>query len=243
MHKILGLYDSGLGGYSVYHFLKENIENANLVLFADTKYNPYGSKSKEELLERAIFAMEFFETKGIKDVVVACNTISATVLSEIIKRYPHMSIYGIIEITANSIPKEVQSISVVSTPNTSKSRAYSQNLPDKRVLEIPIETLAYEIENSLPTEIKKKSIAEAVENVSSEVLILGCTHYPLEKGLFSEFYQGEIYDSNEPILKLVKTWNISRTPNIQEVYVSGDTKEFESKVKAIFGDEPIVRSI
>ena len=91
----IGFFDSGVGGLSVYARFREILPNENTIYFGDTKNLPYGNKSKEELVSFARNILDFFESKRVKAVVIACNTSSALAYDSIKDDY-EFKIYPII---------------------------------------------------------------------------------------------------------------------------------------------------
>ena len=83
----IGVFDSGLGGLSVFARLIRLMPNESFIYFGDTANLPYGSKSKEELIKISIRIFDFFKSKNVKAVVMACNTTSALVYDYVKTKY------------------------------------------------------------------------------------------------------------------------------------------------------------
>ena len=92
----IGFFDSGVGGLSVYARFREILPNENTIYFGDLKNLPYGNKSQTELISFARNILDFFKTKGVKAVIIACNTSSALAYDAIKNDYD-FKIYPIIQ--------------------------------------------------------------------------------------------------------------------------------------------------
>jgi len=126
----IGFFDSGVGGLSVLARFREILPNENIVYFGDTVHLPYGNKSKEELIGYAKNILDFMSNKGVKAVVIACNTSSAQAYDAIMNTYPYpFPIYPIIQTAAKAIAvNNYKKIGVFATEATVKSGKYSEEL-------------------------------------------------------------------------------------------------------------------
>ena len=98
----VGFFDSGVGGLSVYSLFKKQLPNEKTIYFGDLKNLPYGNKSQDELIKFAQTILDFYKTKNVKAVVIACNTSSALAYEHIKDRYD-FKIYPIIQSCAKII--------------------------------------------------------------------------------------------------------------------------------------------
>ena len=83
----IGIFDSGLGGISVLHTLYELLPNENYIFFGDSKYNPYGTKTKEEITERCIQICNDLISLDVKAIVIACNTATSACVNLLREMY------------------------------------------------------------------------------------------------------------------------------------------------------------
>ncbi len=156
------------------------------IYFGDTLHMPYGEKSKEQLLEFSKQAFSYFESRGVKAVVMACNTTSATVYDTLkndytFKLYP--IIQSVTEILANL---NVKKIGVFATPATINSHAYKNgiNAVNKKmsVVEIPAPEWVKIVENGTArSDFAQQELRAGMEKMmklSPEKIVLGCTHFP-----------------------------------------------------------------
>src|SRR5712692_2243892 len=123
----IGIFDSGVGGLTVYRALHERLPNERFVYLGDTARVPYGTKSLATVERYAIENARFLEAKGIKLLVVACNTASALALPAI-RRSVNIEVVGVIEPGAEAAVKASKTgrIGVIATEATIQSGAYNR---------------------------------------------------------------------------------------------------------------------
>ena len=188
----IGFFDSGVGGLSVLARFKKLLPNENIIYFGDTIHLPYGNKSKEELIGYAKNILDFMKGKGVKAVVIACNTSSAQAYDTIkdIYRFP---IYPIIQTCAKGVGvNNYKRIGIFATEATVKSGKYSQELK-KYNLNVEVKETASKNWVGI-VEKTSKNIESDIAHIKDEItemlefkpdkIILGCTHYPY---LMNEF--------------------------------------------------------
>lgn len=234
----LGIFDSGLGGYSVYQYLKQNLDPASLVLYADQKHAPYGNQSDDAIIGYTINAMQWFHDREILDVVIACNTVSAVALTTVRKHFPDMNLIGIIELTVGQIDlTDDVCVGIVSTLATFNAHAYRNLIHEKgsgSVKELALPELVNIIEGlnqnlDLETYLRNEltPILEATD------LILGCTHFPLVEDVFRKIYKGNIHDSKRPIREFIEM-NYSFNSSVCQTYTTGDAHKMERQIERLF---------
>ena len=194
----IGIFDSGVGGLTVYRALHERLPNERFVYLGDTARVPYGTKSLATVERYAIENSEFLVSRGIKLLVVACNTASALALPKIRERIG-IDVVGVIgpgarkavEITKNKInPK----IGVIATEATIASRAYFEAIrrasDSAAIIETACPLFVSLAEENWTKEPETRSIALKYLNkiIESEIdaLVLGCTHYPILREVIQE---------------------------------------------------------
>jgi glutamate racemase len=190
----IGVFDSGFGGLTVLKALVEAVPNADYLYFGDTARLPYGSKSAETVARYACEAARFLEQQGAGLLVIACNTATALALEQI-RQAASVQVVGVIEpgaqqaATASRTKKAV----VIGTEATICSHAYKNSLAKYQVeahekacpLLVPLVEEGW-IDHNVTQEIAGIYLAEAFADgfSSADVLLLGCTHYPLLKPVF-----------------------------------------------------------
>ena len=185
-NRAIGVYDSGIGGTTVFKDLEKVLPNENYIYFGDTKNLPYGTKTKKELLEISDSIFAYFKEKNVKAVVMACNTTSSNVYDEMNAKYD-FEIYPIIQVASKCIATDLEGkVGVLATNATIASDKYkielTKNNPSLEVVQQAcpdwvkvVESGDYRSDESLA--ILKKSLTPII-NEGCKNVILGCTHYP-----------------------------------------------------------------
>lgn len=190
---VIGVYDSGLGGLSVWRELRRTI-TAPFVYFGDTAHVPYGEKSPEQLLTYFWNIYDFFQKKNCTSIVVACNTASALVLPRIQDKVA-LPVYGVIEGAVEAtIAVSKGCVGILATQATIASgvyqRAFSQIRPEWQVFGQSAPRLAPLIEQGqIKGEVVKGALQEYLTpllNQNVDTILLGCTHYPFLRPYIEE---------------------------------------------------------
>lgn len=248
MIKNIAIFDSGVGGITVFEKLKKILPNENYIYFGDLKNFPYGEKTYDELLEFTSKIFDFFKEKDVKAVVMACNTTSATVYEELKKQYD-FKIYPIIQSCANVISGlPVKKIGVFATEATIKSGAYGKELkkynPNLKVFEMSCPPWVKIVEGKTqnePESIKKvKLYLEAMLKNDPDKIILGCTHYPYLLDILGKFTQKDMFiDPAEYFAAFIKSDlevnNLlnKNTEGSEQFFVSANPEQFK-KAASLF---------
>ena len=197
----IGMFDSGVGGLTVLKEIKNKCPNEDIVYLGDTKSFPYGSKSKENIINLTKKGIEFLISKNVKAVIIACGTATSQALEEVQNCY-NIPIIGIIDETVKYIKeKEYKKIGVIATTGTIRSKGWQNKLsnyiPDAVISSKDCPLLAPMAEEGwTDNDVAKFTIKEYLKELkNNECLILGCTHYPL----FSHFIREEMGDECEII--------------------------------------------
>lgn len=197
----IGMFDSGVGGLTVLKEIVKECPNESIVYLGDTKRFPYGSKSKETIIELTKKGIEFLISKNVKAVVIACGTATSQALEEVQKCYD-IPIIGIINSAVRYIKdKEYKNIGVIATTGTIRSKGWQNKIneiiPDAIISYKACPLLAPMAEEGWTNnEIARLTIKEYLKGFKNvECLILGCTHYPL----FTKFIKEELGQNTEII--------------------------------------------
>lgn len=197
----IGVMDSGIGGLTVLKQLVEICPDEKYIYFGDTKNLPYGEKSKEELIKIVKEIFDFFQSKNVKAVVMACNTSSATAYEELKDNYS-FKIYPIIQIVSKcvSMDKDLTKIAVMATKATVDSKTYTKKLKQNssaiEVFEQACPLFVPMVEkrlNDIDEEEVFKSYLKDILNFNPQKIILGCTHYPYLLGKLSKYAPKELF--------------------------------------------------
>jgi glutamate racemase len=192
----IGIFDSGVGGLTVYRALHERLPGERYVYLGDTARVPYGTKSLATVERYAIENARFLEAQGMKLLVVACNTASALALPAI-RRSVAVPVVGMIGPGARAAVEAAGSgatVGVIATESTVRSGAYKQAIerhaPGTHVFEraCPL-FVALAEEGWAETEVARLVAEEYLRDLreaGAGALVLGCTHYPILRGVIQE---------------------------------------------------------
>lgn len=180
----IGILDSGIGGVTVLKEILKLLPNENYIYYSDSFNNPYGEKTKEEVINCVDKIMNMFIKNNCKAVVFACNTATALAIDMIRKKYPELIIIGIEPaykmVHDNAMDKKTL---VMATPATIESERFLKlyhNYDNGKTILLPCSGLANLIEIGETKQVNEYLI-EHLPKEKMEVVVLGCTHYPLIK--------------------------------------------------------------
>lgn len=193
----IGVFDSGFGGLTVLKELLRLVPQADYLYFGDSARLPYGSKSAETVARYAISSAQFLQHRGIHLLVVACNTATALAFDRIQAALP-IPVIGVIEPGAAraAAASRSRSAAVIATEATVASHAYQRALTERGVasrevacpLLVPLVEEGW-LEHPVTEQVAKIYLAQAfnrdapASQPAADVLLLGCTHYPLLRPL------------------------------------------------------------
>lgn len=184
----IGIFDSGIGGLTVYRALHERLPAEHFLYLGDTARVPYGTKSLTTVERYAIENSRFLEARGIKLLVVACNTASALALPAI-RRSVSVDVIGMIEPGARAAVEQSREgcIGVIATEATVHSHAYAKAIaklaPSAEVIERPCPLFVSLAEEGWAESDEARSVAAKylveIKQSRADTLVMGCTHYPI----------------------------------------------------------------
>ena len=195
MNGAIGVFDSGIGGLTVLKEIMRILPHEDTIYLGDTARVPYGIKSADTVIRYSLENARFLTQRNIKVLVVACNTASAVALSALRESYS-LPIIGVIEPGARKAAKVTRKkrVGVIGTKRTIKSGAYSDSIkgmdPTIEVigqacpLFVPLAEEGW-TDNDIAYMTAKKYL-DVLKDAYIDTLILGCTHYPLLKGVIKE---------------------------------------------------------
>ena len=187
----IGVFDSGLGGLTVLKALAQFVPNADYIYFGDTARLPYGSKSAATVTHYALDAAKHLEELGAEMLVVACNTATALSLDAITMGLK-ISVVGVIEPGAQAAADATRAkkVVVIGTEATVASHAYQRALQQRGIearenacpLFVPLVEEGWS-EHEVTEQVARIYLDKAFSGDfrNADVLVLGCTHYPLLK--------------------------------------------------------------
>lgn len=245
----IGVFDSGIGGLTVVREIVKLLPNESIIYIGDTARVPYGPRSKEVISKFSKELAEFLLKKKVKFLVVACNTISATSLPGIIEFSP-VPVLGVIEPTVEKALKATKNkkIGVIGTTGTINSRAYNKIIAsfdrDIKVTTVACPLFVPIAEEGLITHPATRLIAEGylkdLKKKKIDTLILGCTHYPILKGVIQEILGSnvKVIDSAKPtaqrLKKLLEEKNLLSKSRAKHYFYVTDAPAHVSEVAGRF---------
>jgi len=212
----IGIFDSGVGGLTVYRALHEHLPNEHFVYLGDTARVPYGTKSLATVERYAVENSRFLEAHGIKLLVVACNTASALALPAI-RKAVNIEVIGVIEPGARAAVEQssARTVGVIATEATVQSRAYSRAIAR---IDAAVEVIERACPMFVPlaeegwadTDVARTIAAQYLadlRNIRLGAMVLGCTHYPILRDVISEVIgkSVQLIDSGEATARAVES--------------------------------------
>jgi len=249
----IGVFDSGLGGLTVVKEIIHHLPNERIVYFGDTARVPYGTKSGETIIRYSREIVRALLKHKVKMIVVACNTASSLAL-EVLKKEFNIPILGVIEPGARKAAQVTRNkkVGIIATSSTVKSGKYARKIVqlDKHItvtsLSCPLFVPLVEegwFEHAVTYQVAQQYLGTMKKN-KVDTLILGCTHYPLLKGVLHNVMgpKVQLVDSAQEVALQVKEL-LTKTRQLrtrlrpgQHVFiVSDEPKQFQRLAMRFLG--------
>ncbi|MBO5999938.1 MAG: glutamate racemase [Lachnospiraceae bacterium] len=192
----IGVFDSGIGGLTVFREIMSQMPNERLIYFGDTARVPYGNKSRDTIEKYSLQISRFLLSRKVKAIVVACNTASAFALDALVRTVP-VPVIGVVEPGAKAACEATKNgrIGVIGTMATISSHSYDDAVhairEDAEVISrscplfVPLAEEGL-WEDPVTDEITRRYLAELTDR-GIDTLIMGCTHYPLLRSTIARF--------------------------------------------------------
>lgn len=239
---MIGIFDSGCGGVSVYRAIRERAPRADIVYFGDIRNAPYGSKSSAELAELVKRGVERLGALGATEIVSACNSVSYSVLEGAAE---HGRIIEMSRPTARMMRRIAGArVLLLATEATVRSGMYREALWSIVSLdEVPVPGLAGAIEREEGTAQLAAHLRNALASRAGERydhVLLGCTHYPLVRSLIEKELDGMCehgcIDPAEAVADEVSMRFTTTGGGTSHFYISRDSHAFRNYVAPYFLD-------
>lgn len=252
-NRAIGIFDSGVGGLTVFKEIRKVLTNEDIVYLGDTYNFPYGNKSKDEIIEYSINNVKRLLEKQVKIIIVACGTATSQSI-DVLKEKFDIPIIGIIKPTVEYVEKQgYEKIGVIATEGTIRSGQWEMQLKEK-IPNINVTNKACPMLATIAEEGKAQSVEgreiikkymKPFKEKNINKIILGCTHYPIyEKIIRDEFeYDVELIDTGNIVAQYLKQYlennNLQSNKNkkMEKIYLTKAEKEFEKISKNIMGVE------
>jgi glutamate racemase len=249
----IGVFDSGVGGLTVVHALRERLPFESILYLGDTARVPYGPKSPDTIRRYTGEAAGFLLARDVKLIVIACNTATARAADDVASSAP-VPVVGVIEPGAEAVRRSRDGrIGVIGTQGTIESGAYERVIrelrPDATVLSAPCPLfVALAEEGWTDGDVARLTAERYLEPLlrrGIDTLVLGCTHYPLLKPLLAEVAAGvELIDSAEATASVVASTlgdlelaaEPTGRPATARYFVTDDARQFGAVAKRFLGE-------
>lgn len=239
----IGVIDSGVGGASILKAMLKELPNENYVFLADTLNAPYGNKSKRYIQEKVLNLVNFLVLKrGIKMLVVACNTATAVAKTSILQKFPNLPCVFVEPPIKTAIDYGKKNILILATKRTLKSNKtikYYSKIAKKKKIKIKklfIKDLAKYIDNFHDKPIKIDNLLrQNIKNFNYDAIVLGCTHYNfVKKNLKKLMPNADIISCESGVAKRTK-YLLGKIEGIQNSYFA--TKKDYKNIEIILTGE------
>ncbi|MGD9099991.1 MAG: glutamate racemase [Anaerolineae bacterium] len=252
----IGVFDSGVGGLSVWREIARQIPVANLVYFADQAHVPYGARPMSQIREYSTAITRFLLSQGAQVIVVACNTASAAALYHLRATFPHVPFVGMepalkpaVETSRNGI------VGVIATVATFQGQLFASLVErfanDVQVLTQTCPGLVGAVEagelDSAATEALLHDSLSALTAARIDTLVLGCTHYPFLTPLIAHIVGPDvnIVDPAPAVARqTARVWakiGGEKGAGRRVFYTSGDPSPLSALITRLFDETPKVR--
>ena len=254
----IGIFDSGYGGLTVARAVLDQLPHEPVVYLADTARQPYGPKPIARTREYALECLDRLVDRGVKALVIACNTASAAVLHDARERYD----VPVIEVIRPAVRRAAAAtrngrVGVISTQGTHQSGAYIDAFaaaPDVRVSSQPCPRFVEFVEAGVTSGPELLGVAREylapVQAGGVDTLILGCTHYPLLTGVIS-YVMGDAVtlvssaeETAKDVFRVLADAEALRADHLpepaHEFLTTGDPEEFVRLARRFLGPEAVV---
>jgi glutamate racemase len=246
----VGIFDSGVGGLTVWRAIRRLLPRESLIFLADDAHVPYGKKTPEELRLLTADIVRFFLRQDVKVVVVACNTATVYTIDHLREQFPDIPFVGVVPVV-KTLASRTRSgrIAVLSTPATSGSpylrRLIDEFAPGLEVTNVGCDGLEDLIETG---NIRGREVTELLERhlapvmaARPDVVGLGCTHYPFLRARIKNILGPDVrvFDPSRPVARRVRQLltGSSRLATQEEpafrFYTTGDADHFGSVISKL----------
>jgi glutamate racemase len=247
----IGIFDSGVGGLTVAHAIKQILPGESLIYFGDTAHLPYGDKSAESIRTYSQRITEFLLDHDAKVVLVACNSASASAFDSLKEEFREKTIlFDVIDPVVDYIAtRNFNKIGVIGTKRTISSGTYEQKIRQKSVktevislatpLLVPMIEEGFIFDDISNAIIRTYLSSESLAGI--QALILGCTHYPIIKNQISKIFNFnvEVVDSARIVAmilreELERKKLLNDSGKVSDIFFVSDYTTYFEKIARMF---------
>ncbi len=241
---MIGVFDSGVGGLTVLKAMRNVYPSIDAVYFGDTRNAPYGSRSREELSQLTVGGIRFLLEHGASAIVSACNSVSASLVLSLYEVLPlhNIPLIEMVGPCVSAFKGSNERIALCATVATVESGMYQNafRMIGKDVVAVAIPELAGAIEKGEEGEAYERYIRTAFSEIppdSYDVLVLGCTHYPLVLDVFHRCVPGKrIFDPADAVAERISIdlWPREMGYGKTDFYISAESAQFREFAAKLF---------
>lgn len=210
MYKI-GMFDSGIGGLNTLEAVKKLLPNENILYYQDSINNPYGEKTDEQLQTITSNIVDYLQEKGVKEIIVACNTATTRCIKYLRNKYKDIIFIGTEPAIKVATDNNYQNILLLATPATVNSdrvkELINNNITTQNIYLQEAEGLANAIEENNKEKIKEILINKLnkYKDKNIDAVVLGCTHYSFVEKEIKEILENiTLIDGNDGVARQAK---------------------------------------
>ncbi len=244
----IGIYDSGIGGLTVYKAIASKFKNLDMIYLGDSARVPYGNKSPETIIKYSLECSKYLAKRyNISALIVACNTISSHAL-EILHNELNIPVLGVILPGAKNAVNITKNnkIGVLATHATVNSKSYINAIklinPNSQVYQqacplfVPLVEEAF-VDGEMVETVVKESLKD-ISKTDIDTLILGCTHYPVLKPVIEKIMPNvKVIDSTEYIINDINSLGIKLDENgFRHILITDQSHAFHSLKNLLVGN-------
>lgn len=231
----IGIFDSGVGGLSIFNCIKEHLPNENLTYVADSLYAPYGDKSDEEIIDRVNFIAQELINQNCKALVIACNTATVVAVDQLRERF-NIPIIGVEPAIKPAVlnSNNIGILTTQATANNQRFLALVDRHKNSSIVHIqPCPGLVELIENNqLNSTGFDHLLAKFLKNIidkNIDTLVLGCTHYPFFTDKVKHFLGNNIniVETALPVTEQLKRQLVKHQLINQQLFPSEDPLQYK----------------
>ena len=255
----VGVFDSGIGGLTVLREIWKTVPDESTIYFGDNSRSPYGTKSRSTIIRYSLQNMKFLESKGVKMIVVACNTASAYAYEELKKR-AGVPVVEVVTPGADVACRATKNgkIGIIATKGTISTGVYKKAVEDRAeelgMKNIEIYQQACPLFVSLAeegwwdkevTKLTAEEYLKPLKDAGVDTLVMACTHYPLLSKVIQEVMGDNVVlvNTGEATAKVVKelldkegTASVGNNNPVREFYTSDEPELFEQVATPFLGE-------
>ena len=232
----IGIFDSGMGGLSVLSLAIKKLPNEKFIYYGDSLNAPYGTKTKEEVIELSINICDYFVSRKVKAIIIACNTATSAAVKVLREKYD-VPIIGMEPALKPAIANnESGHIAVMATPMTLREEKFNKLLDSikitNKIYKVPAPKVVELVEQGITEGSEMdKVLTEYFSRISLDMIesvVLGCTHFVFIKSSIYKLFKRDIslFDGNEgTVMQLIRI--LDKLDSLNDEYIS------ENKIEII----------